>query len=83
MAFTSTAATLAWDHDKMILSRGSSQLLITLEHVRKLRDLKDFNDFSEYFKTTALVNRPARRVFEAWERKDSELLKKIQEEMLA
>jgi len=83
MVFSSSATTLNWSHDKLVLSRGTSQLLISLEHIQKLRDLKELNDFSTYFRTQALVNRPARRVFEAWERKDSLLLKKLQEEMLA
>lgn len=82
MAFTSSAVQLRWERNNLILSRGTSQLLIKAEDVQALRGLKEKAPFSDYFLTKALVNREARRVFQAWERKDAELLQKLHQEIL-
>jgi hypothetical protein len=41
--------------------------------VRELKGLAEARGFSEYFTREALVNRPARKLFEAWLRKDRTL----------
>lgn len=83
MAFNSLAVSLEWKLNNMILRRGASVLMIEAANVQVLRTLKEKNEFNEFFRTKALVNREARRVFEAWERKDNELLEKLFSEMNA
>jgi len=83
MAFNSMAVSLEWKMNNLILRRGASMLMIEAANVQVLRTLKEKNDFNEFFKTKALVNREARRVFEAWERKDKDLLEKLFGEMNA
>lgn len=83
MAFTSSAVALRWDQNNLIMSRGQSQLLIKAEDIMALRSLKEVTEFKTYFETKALVNREARRVFQAWERKDTELLPKLHKEIIA
>ncbi len=63
--------------ENIILRGGGSELLILAAHVRKLQDLKNPRDFSQYFRGEALVNRPARKLFEAWLRKDQSLWPRI------
>lgn len=77
MAFNSVAVSLEWNMNNLILRRGASVLMIEANNVQTLRTLKEKNDFSDFFRTKALVNREARRVFEAWERKDKDLLDKL------
>lgn len=83
MVFSSSAITIEWNRNNLILRRGASQILINAEHVQNLRIQDSEDAFSQFFRTTALQNREARRVFLAWERKDSELLKKIYNEMMS
>jgi hypothetical protein len=83
MAFNSMAVSLEWKLNNMILRRGASILMIEAANVQVLRTLKEKNEFSEFFRTKALVNREARRVFEAWERKDKDLIEKLFAEMNA
>jgi hypothetical protein len=83
MAFNSLAVSLEWQLNNMILRRGASVLMIEAANVQVLRTLKEKNEFTEFFRTKALVNREARRVFEAWERKDKDLLDKLYGEMNA
>lgn len=59
--------------ENIILRARGSELLIQSVHVRKLQDLKKPRDFSQYFREEALVNRPARKLFQAWLRKDGTL----------
>lgn len=59
--------------ENIILRARGSELLIHSIHVKKLQDLKKPRDFSQYFRAEALVNRPARKLFEAWLRKDHTL----------
>lgn len=63
--------------ENIILRAGGSELLILATHVRKLQGLKNPRDFSQYFRSEALVNRPARKLFEAWLRKDQTLWPRI------
>ena len=82
MAFASTAVTIEWNRNNLIIRRGASQLLIDAQHVQDLRLQDSETSFNEVFRTKALQNREARRVFLAWERKDSELLAKIYKEVI-
>ena len=82
-AFSSNAVTLQWDRNNLVLRRGQSSLVITPEHVQTLRTQESREGFNEFWRSTALQNREARRVFQAWERKDTQLLDKIFQEMNA
>jgi len=83
MSFESSAVTLVWNQNNLILRRGTSTLVISAQNVQELR-LQDSEElFNSYFRTKALENREARRVFESWEKKDVPLLSKIYREMLA
>ncbi|MBX9704431.1 MAG: hypothetical protein K2X39_09790 [Silvanigrellaceae bacterium] len=81
MAFSSSAISIEWNRNNFVMRRGASTLLIDAEKVQQLRMLSNETEFTDFFRTKALVNREARRVFESWERKDSELLNKIFKEM--
>lgn len=83
MSFTSSAINIEWNRNNLILKRGASTLVINAENVQSLRTQDSENDFVEFFRKKALENREARRVFEAWERKDKELLTKIYKEMIS
>ena len=83
MSFTSTVVSLEWKRNNLILKRGESVLLIDAEKVQSLRMLKETKEFEEFWRTQALQNREARRVFEAWERKDAGLLTKVHQEVIA
>ena len=57
-------------HGAVIMRARNSELLILQQHVTELREKRDPKEFSKYFLDTALVNRPARKLFQAWARKD-------------
>lgn len=59
--------------ETIVLRARGSELLILPHHVKKLKDMTKPRDFSQYFRAEALVNRPARKLFEAWLRKDHTL----------
>ena len=63
--------------DALVLRARGSELLILADHVAELKKLKSAGDFSRYFLHEALVNRPARKLFEAWLRKDGSLWARI------
>ncbi len=81
MTFTSIAISLEWNRNNLILKRGASQILINVENVQSLRSQESEESFNQFFRTTALQNREARRVFSSWERKDDALLHKIYKEV--
>ena len=83
MVFTSSAISLEWNRNNLILKRGSSQILINAENVQSLRTQESQSSFIEFFRGKALENREARRVFSSWERKDNDLLTKIYNEMMS
>lgn len=83
MTFTSNAITLQWERNNLVLKRGQSNLVISPEHVQTLRTQSERKEFDSFWYSTALQNREARRVFQAWLRKDSELLDKIYQEMIS
>jgi hypothetical protein len=82
-SFKSDAVSLEWNQNNLVLRRGDSVLLIESDKVNQLRTLKENTAFEEFFRTTALVNREARRVFQAWERKDKALIGKLYAEMMS
>jgi hypothetical protein len=67
------AVELYYHQDFAILRARGSELLILPQHVTALQKLSSSKEFSEYFMNTALVNRPARKLFQAWLRKDASL----------
>jgi hypothetical protein len=79
--FTSVAVSLEWKQNNLLLKRGDSVILIESDKINELRTRAELAPFEDYFRTTALVNREARRVFEAWERKDSALIQKLFQEV--
>ena len=54
----------------LVLRARSSEILIMAAHVSAMQKLTRPEEFSRYFMRQALVNRPARKLFEAWLRKD-------------
>ncbi len=67
--------------ESLVLRARGSELLILPHHARQLQGLKVAKDFCAYFLDDALVNRPARKLFEAWLRKDLGLWKRIYEKV--
>lgn len=63
--------------DSLVLRARGSELLILAQHVTELKQRKSPRDFSMYFTVEALVNRPARKLFEAWLRKDDTLWQRL------
>lgn len=59
------------------LQSGSSELLITPEHIVELHKRHDKKEFAGYFLRQALLNRPARKLFQSWLRKDAQLWQKL------
>jgi len=59
--------------DSVVLRARGSELLILPHHVKELKGKKVPRDFTAYFTDEALINRPARRLFEAWLRNDETL----------
>lgn len=60
-------------NESVVLRARGSELLILPGHVKELKGLKTPTDFTRYFMGEALINRPARKLFEAWLRKDNTL----------
>jgi hypothetical protein len=81
MPFTSPVCSMTWFQNSVVLRRGETTIQILPDDSSTLRTMKDESAFIEYFRKTALKNREARRVFEAWERKDEQLLAKLHQEM--
>ncbi|MDD9950368.1 MAG: hypothetical protein OXT67_02275, partial [Zetaproteobacteria bacterium] len=63
----------------VVMRYKSSELLIMPEHVDHLFKCESREDFQQYFLRTALVNRSARKVFEAWSRKDRGIWNRLAE----
>ena len=63
----------------LVLRHKHSELVIMPQHVENLEKLTEPREFSKYFLDYALVNRPARKLFVAWVKKDSTLWKGIYE----
>ncbi len=63
--------------NSLVLRARGSELLILPQHVGHLKSCKTPKDFTGYFLGEALLNRPARKLFEAWLRKDNTLWQRI------
>ena len=63
--------------NSLILRARGVELLVLSHHVQALKDKKETKEFSEYFLQKAMVNRSARKLFEAWLRKDTTLWRRI------
>lgn len=61
----------------LILRARGSELLILQHFIAELKKLEEPKSFAQFFLHTALVNRPARKLFEAWLRKDRTLWNRI------
>lgn len=61
----------------VLLRARGSELIILPNHVHALQNAKEPKEFAKYFLSEALVNRPARKLFDSWLRKDTELWKRI------
>ena len=61
----------------LVLRARGSELLILPHHVTQLKNKKVPKDFTGYFLDEALLNRPARKLFEAWLRKDGSLWRRM------
>ena len=57
---------LVFHEEHLILRAGPAELLILAEHVAELRQLTATHEFAAYFRDQALVNRSARKLFDAW-----------------
>ena len=65
--------------EAVVLKDRSSELLILPDHVVFLKSFAKSKDFAKYFMERALMNRSARKLFEAWLRRDSALWRKLYE----
>ena len=65
--------------DAVVLKDRSSELLILPDHVIFLKSFSKSKDFAKYFLDQALMNRSARKLYEAWLRRDSNLWRKLYE----
>lgn len=63
--------------DNLVLRARGSELLILAHHVHSLKKLTTPKEFGNYFMNDALINRPARKLFDAWLRKDANLWQRI------
>lgn len=63
--------------NSLILRARGVELLVLSNHVAELKELKDTKQFAEYFLQRAMVNRSARKLFEAWLKKDTTLWRRI------
>jgi len=63
--------------NSLILRARGVELLVLSQHVVELKARKDTKEFADYFLKRAMVNRSARKLFEAWLRKDTTLWRRI------
>ncbi len=61
----------------VILRERHAELLILPRYIETLQTLKQAQAFGDYFTKEALVNRPARKLFLAWVRKDPTLWNRL------
>ncbi len=61
----------------LILRARGVELLVLPAHVSELKKLSEPKVFADYFLKKAMVNRSARKLFEAWVKKDQTLWKRI------
>ena len=63
--------------NSLILRARGVELLVLPNHVVELKQRKETAEFADYFLKKAMVNRSARKLFEAWLRKDTSLWRRI------
>lgn len=63
--------------NNLILRARGVELLVLPVHIDALKEKKESKDFAEYFLTKAMVNRSARKLYEAWLKKDPTLWKRV------
>ena len=63
--------------NSLILRARGVELLILPVHVEALKGHKESKSFAEYFLQTAMVNRSARKLYEAWLKKDATLWRRV------
>lgn len=68
---------ILYEQNTMVLRARGSDLLIIPAHVERLHALKDIREFAQYFLNKALVNRPARKLFSSWLRKEPGLWQRV------
>jgi hypothetical protein len=61
----------------LVLRARGSELIILPNFVHTLQNTQEPKEFAKFFLGEALVNRPARKLFDSWLRKDLDLWKKI------
>ena len=61
----------------LFLRARNAELVILPEHFSALRGLDKPQEFANYFRNKALVNRPARKLFDSWLRKDQTLWNRV------
>lgn len=64
-------------HDALVLRGKGSELVILPSYLEELKNIKQSKEFVDYFMKQALVNRTARKLFEAWLKKDRGLWQRI------
>ena len=72
-----TPVEIAYLQGTLILRARNSELLILQHHVKTLHSMAQRSEFTQYFLKEALLNRTARKLFEAWLRKDSTVWPRI------
>lgn len=63
--------------NSLILRARGVELLVLPVHVEALKEKKDSKAFAEYFLQSAMVNRSARKLYEAWLKKDGTLWQRV------
>ena len=71
------AVEIITNQGSVVLRARNSELLILPHHTKSLKKLIAPKKFSDYFLREALVNRSARKLFEAWLRKDQTIWPRI------
>ncbi|MFK7872047.1 MAG: hypothetical protein AB8C84_02600 [Oligoflexales bacterium] len=71
------ATLIAHAQGHVILQNGHTELLILDQYVKELQQKQEKKPFAEYFRSTALVNRNARRLFDSWVRKEPKLWSRL------
>ena len=61
----------------VIIRARNSELFVLPNHTKALRTLSNGKDFADYFIKHALVNRSARKLFEAWLKKDHTIWQRL------
>ena len=74
---TMTPVEIVYHQGTLILRAKNSELLILQHHVKTLHSISQGSEFTQYFLKEALLNSTARKLFEAWLRKDSTVWPRI------